>query len=150
LLIFGLYHLSLWFDMFRMRRMVFWRRVGSSSAIAHALFMGGLFVVFYLDYGAAGELVGIDIAFDAFLLNSTQFWQAMLLLDTLAAVTMIGILAALDYFGMTFGPIIPLTLAITLVLGTFQWYWIGGAIGAAFERLWTGLKGPEEEKRDWL
>jgi hypothetical protein len=42
-----------------------------------------------------------------------------------------------------------ITMAIIYTLGTVQWYWIGGAIGALLERFWSGLKTGDEEDEDW-
>ena len=140
LLIFSLYHLTLWFSFFAIRKMVFWRRISTVSALSHVLFTIGVFAVLYLDFRTAGNLLAADMAFDSFLLNNGQFWQVLLIFDTLAAVTMVGILAILDYAGIGLGPVLPVTVGIVLLLGTFQWYWIGGILGAMFERIWSGLK----------
>jgi hypothetical protein len=146
LLIFSLYHLSLWFDLFAIRRMLFWRRVSAVSALSHVLIAMGIFGLLYLDFKSAVSLLSADLAFDAFLLNNGQFWQTLLVFDTLAAVTVVGLLAILDYAGTGPGPILPLTMGLVLILGTFQWYWIGGILGAVFERVWSGLKTQGEDR----
>ena len=46
--------------------------------------------------------------------------------------------------------ILLLTLAITYVVGTIQWFLVGGGIGAVLEKFWTGLKTGDEEDEEWL
>jgi hypothetical protein len=150
LLIFGLYHMGLWFNLMGLRRMVFWRRVATSSAAAHVLFAAGALLVAWVDFGTTGRLIAPDMGFDAFLLAGGEFWRLLLIFDTLPAVAMIGILGGLDYLGMGVGPIVPVTFGVILVLGTLQWYWIGGALGALGERVWSGLKTQDGDGPDWL
>ena len=110
----------------------------------------GVFGVLYLDFRTAAALLAVDLAFDTVLLNNGQFWQGLLVFDTLAAVTMVGILAILDYAGLGTDAILPVTIGIVLLLGTFQWYWVGGIFGVVLERLWFGLKTQDEDGPDWL
>jgi hypothetical protein len=150
LLIFGLYHLTVWFDIFGMRRRVFSRQVGVSSGLAHGLLALGGFGLLYVDYESTATMFGNDMGFAAFLMNSRDFWQFLLLFDTLAGVAMLGLLALLDYVNLGTGPIVPVTAGMVLLLGTFQWYWFGAAAGATLERIWSGLKTQDEDEPDWL
>jgi hypothetical protein len=42
------------------------------------------------------------------------------------------------------------TFAITYIVGTFQWFWIGGGVGALLEKFWEGLKTGDEEDEEWF
>lgn len=148
LLIFGIYHLTLWLNVLGIRGMVFWRRVALASAIAHVFLAAGLFLFSYLDYRANAALVGQ--AFDTFFFNRSAFWHVMLVFDTVPTVVLLGVFGVLDRFSISFLPVIPLTFGIVLLAGTIQWYWVGGGIAAACERLWSGLKTPDDEGPDWL
>lgn len=149
-LIFGLYHLTLWFGLFGMRARAFWRRVALSSALSHVLFTFGVFGVVWADYQSATALFGNDPGFPGFLANSSGILQLMLVFDTLAAVALIGILTMLGSAGLEGATILSLGAGVVLVLGTFQWYWLGGAAGALLERVWSGLKTQEDDGPDWL
>ena len=74
----------------------------------------------------------------------------MLVFDTVPTVVLLGVFGVLDRFSISFLPVIPLTFGIVLLAGTIQWYWVGGGIAAACERLWSGLKTPDDEGPDWL
>ncbi len=149
LLIFGLYHLLLWFDLFGMRDRVFWRRVGWSSACAHVLFTAGAFVLTWIDYRSTDRLFGA-VSLDVFIMNSNEFWQVLFLFDTLSAVALLGLLAILDAAGVGSVPMATLTAGVVLSIGTFQWYWVGGVVGALLERVWSGLKTQDDDGPDWL
>ena len=43
-----------------------------------------------------------------------------------------------------------LTLGITYVVGSIQWFLIGGGIGALLEKFWSGLKTRDDEDEEWL
>ncbi len=145
LLVFGVYHLSLWFNVMDIQGRVFWRRVALASAISHLLLAVGFFVFSYMDFRLTTNIAGSAQAFDAFLFNRSPFWSLLLVFDTGAMVVVLGVFGALDWLGISLGFTVPLTAGIVLLAGTLQWYWVGGAIGAGFERLWSGLKGPEDE-----
>jgi len=154
LLVFGVYHMSLWFNVMDIRGRIFWRRVALASAISHLLLAGGFFLFSYMDFRLNTTIAGSAQAFDASLFNQSPFWSLLLIFDTGAMVLLLGVFGALDWLGISFGFTVPLTAGIVLLGGTLQWYWVGGAIGAAFERLWSGLKGPEDEpggdRSGWL
>jgi hypothetical protein len=46
--------------------------------------------------------------------------------------------------------LLALTLAITYLVGSLQWFLLGGGIGALLERFWSGLKTGEDEDEEWL
>jgi hypothetical protein len=35
-------------------------------------------------------------------------------------------------------------------VGSLQWYFVGGGVGAVLERFWSGLKTGDDEDQDWL
>lgn len=154
LLVFGIYHLSLWFDVMAIQGRVFWRRVALASAISHLLLAIGFFLFTYTSYRLNANIPGSAQAFGAFLFNQSPFWSLLLIFDTVAMVMLLGVFGALDWLGISFGITVPITTGIVFLAGTLQWYWIGGAVGAALERLWSGLKGPDDEPGDgragWL
>ncbi len=154
LLVFGVYHLSLWFNVMGIRTRVFWRQVALASAIAHLLLVIGFFVFTYVDYRLNANIAGAVGVFDVFLFSRSPFWSLVSVFDTVAMVVILGTFGTLDWLGIDFGTTVPVTAGIILLVGTLQWYWIGGAIGGAFERLWAGLKGPEDDPQDgpadWL
>jgi hypothetical protein len=145
LLIFGIYHLSLWFNLLGIRRMVFWRRVALTSVVAHTLLAAGFFAFSYLDYQANRDLVFVGQTLDSYLFNRSEFWSLMVIFDTLPTLTVLGLFALLDRFDVALPQLVGVTVAIVFLLGSFQWYWIGAGIGALFERIWAGLKGPGAE-----
>ncbi len=154
LLVFGIYHLLLWFNVMAINGRVFWRRVALASAVSHVLLVTGFFLFSYMDYRLHVNIAGTPQAFDAYLFNQSPFWSLLLVCDTAAMVVLLGVFGALDWLGISFGTTVALTAGIVLLAGTLQWYWIGGVIGAGLERLWSGLKGPEDEpgsdRTGWL
>ena len=145
LLIFGIYHLSLWFNLMGMRRMVFSRRIATTSAIAHVLLVTGFFVFSYLDYQANRELVFVGQTFDSYLFNRSEFWTLVVIFDTVPTLVLLGLFATLDRLGIALPGLVGITVAVVFLLGTLQWYWVAAGLGALFERVWSGLKGPPDE-----
>src|SRR5688572_8383765 len=89
LLVFGLYHLFTWFNVFRINERSYWKRVGLTAAISHFLLATGFFVFAWFDYsGPAYSLTGIN--FPIYLFEHSTFWQMLAIFDTIA---MLGILA---------------------------------------------------------
>jgi hypothetical protein len=43
-----------------------------------------------------------------------------------------------------------MTLAVTYIVGTVQWFFVGGGIGLLLERFFEGLKTPDPEDDEWL
>jgi hypothetical protein len=45
--------------------------------------------------------------------------------------------------------LLPVAMVIVYVVGTLQWYFLIGGIGALFQRFWEGLKTGEEGE-EWF
>ena len=149
LLIFGIYHLSLWFNLLGIRRMIFSRQIATTSAIAHALLITGFFVFSCLDYQANRDLVFVGQTFDSFLFNRSEFWNLVVIFDTVPTLALLGLFAALDRLGIALPGLVGITVAVVFLLGTLQWYWVAAGLGALFQKIWSGLKGPPDKDR-WL
>ena len=141
LFVFGVYHLLTWFNIFQINRRVFWKRVALASAVSHVLLASGFFIFTYLDAG--------DAAFGVHLFDRSSFWKLLTIFDTAAMLAILGLFSALDRAGMNPPGLIPITIVLTYVIGTVQWFFVGGAIGAVLERFFEGLKTPEPEPEDW-
>jgi hypothetical protein len=139
LFVFGVYHLLTWFNVFGINRRVFWKRVAITSAICHILLATGFFVFSYMDATESG--------FGVYLFNASSFWKLVTIFDTVPMLVIIAVFAALDRAGMNPPGLVAITLAITYVFGTLQWFFVGGGIGALLERFFEGLRTPDPE--DW-
>jgi hypothetical protein len=142
LLVFGIYHLLTWFNVARINERVFWKRVAIASAVCHVLLASGFFAFSYLD--------ARDTNFGVYLFNRSNFWKLMTIFDTAAMLVVIGLFTAFDRAGMNPPGLVGMTLGITYIVGTVQWFLIGGGIGALLERFFEGLKTPEPEDDEWL
>jgi hypothetical protein len=47
------------------------------------------------------------------------------------------------------GTMLVAAIGITYVVGTAQWYFVGGGIGAILQKIWDGLKTGEEGE-EWF
>ena len=47
-------------------------------------------------------------------------------------------------------PLVTTAIVVTVVVGTVQWFFVGGGIGLLLERFWSGLKTGEDPDEDWL
>ncbi len=148
LLVFGLYHLFTWFDVFGINRRVYWKRVGLTGAISHFLLLTGFLVFNYFDWQANHLYVLLGMNYSTFLFQHSAFWQLLMIFDTVPAL---GVLAAFFLMGRagisTF--LLPVAMGITYVIGTLQWYFLVGGIGAILQRFWDGLKTGEEGE-EWF
>ena len=142
LFVFGIYHLLTWFNVARINERVFWKRVAIASAVCHVLLASGFFAFSYLD--------ARDTNFGVYLFNRSNFWKLMTIFDTAAMLVIIGLFTAFDRAGMNPPGLVGMTLGITYIVGTVQWFLIGGGIGALLERFFEGLKTPEPEDDEWL
>jgi len=142
LFVFGIYHLLTWFNVARINERVFWKRVAIASAVCHVLLASGFFVFSYVD--------ARDVNFGIYLFNRSNFWKLMTIFDTAAMLVIIGLFTAFDRAGMNPPGLVGMTLAITYIVGTLQWFFIGGGIGALLERFFEGLRTPEPEDDEWL
>ena len=148
LLVFGLYHLFTWFNVFRINDRVHWKRVGLTAAIAHFMLVTGFFVFTWFDLHNNRTYSAIGMSYEAFLLQRSQFWNLLGVFDT---VPMLGILAAftaMDGLGVT-GGVLPVAILMTYGIGTLQWYYVGGGIGALLQKIWDGLKTGEDGE-EWF
>ena len=102
----------------------------------------GFFVFSYVD------AAGADFA--AYLFNRSGFWRLMAIFDTAPMLALIGLFTVLDRSGVNPPGLVPMTLAVTYVVGTLQWYFVGGAAGLLLERFWSGLKTGDEPDADWF
>ena len=148
LLVFGLYHLLTWFNVFGINERVYWRRVGLTAAISHFLLVTGFFLFTWLELQSNRTYVALGISYGTYLFQRTAFWQLLAVFDT---VPMLGTLAAftlMDRVGMT-GGVLWVALGMTYIVGTLQWYYVGGGIGAILEKIWGGLKTGEDGE-EWF
>src|SRR5262249_7100075 len=131
LFVFGIYHLLTWFNILRINERVFWKRVAITSALCHVLLASGFFVFSYMD--------AADGPFGAYLFNRSNFWRLMTIFDTVPMLVVIALFTLLDRAGVNPPGLVGITLAITYVIGTLQWFLVGGALGALLERFFEGL-----------
>jgi hypothetical protein len=150
LLVFGLYHLLTWFNVFRINERVYWKRVALASAISHILLATGFFIFSYFDYQANRSLTTVGLSYGAFLFNRSDFWRLISVFDTLAMACILAFFTVLDRLGIEIPAILAIAIAIVYAVGTVQWYFVGGAVGALVERFWHGLKSGEDEDEDFF
>lgn len=148
LLVFGLYHLMTWFNIFRINGRTYWKRVALTSAISHVLLASGFFVFTYFDYLANRQVAGINMSYGAYLFDRSQFWPLMTIFDTLPMTILVGLFLLLDWIGLAPPGLLLLTIVITYAAGTLEWYFVGGGAGALLSRFWDGLRTDDEED-DW-
>lgn len=144
LLVFGLYHLLTWTDLFHINRMILWKRVALASAVTHLALATGFFIYLYLDYRS-----GKAPNFEIFLYERSEFRWVLTVFDTAAMAALLLFFLALDSVGLSVPGLVAWTIAITLVVGTLQWSLLGGAAGALLERFWAGLKTGDDDE-EWF
>jgi hypothetical protein len=142
LFVFGMYHLLTWGNVLRINRRVFWKRVAVTSAICHVLLATGFFIFTYIDAGGT--------AFGVHLFDRSNFWKLMTFFDTAPMLVTIVLFSAFDRAGWNPPGLVALTIVITYVVGTLQWFFVGGGVGALLERFFEGLRTPEPEDDDWF
>ncbi|HLH31228.1 MAG TPA: hypothetical protein VKY31_08500 [Terriglobia bacterium] len=136
-----MYHLLTWFNTFNINERAFWKRVAIASAICHVILAAGFFIFSYYDSGGAN--------FGAYVFNESNFWNLVEIFDTAAMVTILLLFAGFDRAGINPPGLIVITMFITFVVGTLQWFFIGGGIGALLERFFMGLRTPDPEDEEW-
>jgi hypothetical protein len=141
LFVFGVYHLLTWFNVFEINGRVFWKRVAITSAISHVLLASGFFAFSYFD--------AKDLNFGVYLFNGSNFWRLITVFDTAPMLVIVLVFSLLDRAGLNPPGLVAMTLVITYVTGTLQWFFVGGALGALLEKFFEGLKTPEPEEEDW-
>src|SRR5262245_35320210 len=148
LLVFGLYHLLTWFNIFGINDRVYWKRVGLAAAISHFLLATGFFIFTWFDLHANRTYVALGMHYANFLFQHSRFWDLIAVFDTVA---MLGILAAFSLMhraGVS-ESLLLVALAIVYIVGTLQWYYVGGGVGAILQKIWDGLKTGEEGE-EWF
>src|ERR1700704_6184446 len=109
LLVFGLYHLMAWFNIFQFNSRVYWKRVAITSSLAHLILAVGFFVFTYFDYRANRDLAGFGLGYGAHLVDRSQFWPLMTIFDTLPMAILAGLFLLLDWIGLALPGLLPLT-----------------------------------------
>jgi hypothetical protein len=150
LLVFGVYHLLTWFDFFGINERAFWKRVAITSAICHVLLTSGFLTFSYFDFQAHLRLEPEDAKFAPYLFNRTDFWRLMTIFDTAPMLIIVGLFSFFDRAGINPPGLLGWTVAITYIVGSLQWFALGGGIGAFLERFFEGLKTPEPEDEEWF
>jgi hypothetical protein len=148
LLVFGLYHLMTWFNWLRINNLVYWKRVALVSSIAHLLLAAGFFGFTYFVYHANRNLAGFGMGYGTFLFDRSPFWPLMAIFDTLPMILLVGMFLLLDWIGLALPGLLPLTILITFVAGTVEWYFVGGGLGALLSRFWNALRTDDEDFSD--
>jgi hypothetical protein len=141
LFVFGVYHLLTWFNAFHINARVFWKRVAMTSAMCHVLLATGFFLFSYFD--------ATETTFGNYLFYVSNFWRLMTIFDTAPMLALIGTLSLFDRAGINPPGLIGITIAITYVVGTLQWFLVGGGVGALLERFFEGLRTPDPEEQEW-
>jgi hypothetical protein len=142
LFVFGVYHLLTWFNIFRINERVYWKRIAIASAISHVLLFTGFLVFSWFD--AAGA------PFGPYLFNNSEFTRLLRVLDTAAMVIILLVFSAMARAEINPPGLLVLTLGLSYIVGSLQWFLIGGGIGALLEKFWSGLKTGDDEDEEWL
>jgi len=142
LFVFGVYHLLTWFNIFRINERVYWQRIALASAISHILLLTGFLVFSWFD--AAGA------PFGPYLFNNSEFTRLLRVFDTTAMLVIVLVFSAMARVELNPPGLLFLTIGITYVIGSIQWFLIGGGIGALLEKFWSGLKTRDDEDEEWL
>src|SRR5688572_3281162 len=98
LLVFGIYHLLTWFNVFHLNQRAYWTRVAIASAISHVLLATGFFVFAYVDFQERPRLDGVDTSFGRFLFDRSDFWHLLTVFDTAPMLVILGVFSLLDRF----------------------------------------------------
>jgi hypothetical protein len=150
LLVFGVYHLLTWFDVLEINESAFWKRLAIASAICHLLLASGFFAFSYFDFQTHLRLQAEEAGFGPYLFNRSDFWRLMTIFDTAPMLVIIVLFSLLDRAGINPPGLLGWTIAITYIVGTLQWFLLGGGIGALLERFFEGLRTPEPEDEEWF
>jgi hypothetical protein len=148
LLVFGLYHLFIWFNFFRINTLAYWKRVGLTGAVSHFLLATGFFIFTYFDWQANRLFMLLGMNYSTFLFKHSEFWQFLMIFDTLPGLGVLAVFSLMGRAGVS-AYLLPVVMAITYVVGTLQWFFMTGGIGALLQRFWEGLKTGEEGE-EWF
>ena len=147
-LVFGLYHLFTWFNVFRINERPHWKRVGLTAAAAHFLLVTGFLMFTWLDFHSNRTYSALGVTYATFLLDRSQFWQLLAVFDTVPMLGILAVFSIMDGLGMDGGVLI-VTILMTYGVGTLQWYYVGGGFGALLQKIWDGLKTGEDGE-EWF
>ena len=111
-------------------------------SISHILLLTGFLVFSWFD--AAGA------PFGPYLFNNSEFTRLLRVFDTTAMLIIVLVFSAMARVELNPPGLLFLTLGITYVIGSIQWFLIGGGIGALLEKFWSGLKTRDDEDEEWL
>jgi len=150
LFVFGVYHLLTWFKVFGINGRAFWKRVAIASAISHVLLASGFFVFSYVDFQTHVLLEPEGAGFGAYLFNRSDFWRLLTIFDTAPMLVTVGLFSVLDRSGINPPGLLVWTMVIVYIVGTLQWFLVGGGVGALAERFFEGLKTPDPEDEEWF
>ena len=150
LLVFGVYHLLTWGNVLGINKRPFWRRVAITSAICHILLASGFFAFSYFDFRTHLRLEPEGTNFGPYLLERSDFWRVITIFDTAPMLAIVGLSSVLNGAGINPPAFFVWIVAITYIVGTLQWFFVGGGIGALLERFFEGLKTPEPEDDEWF
>jgi hypothetical protein len=107
----------------------------------HVLLATGFFLFIYLDASDAAS-------FGVYLFNRSNFWELITIFDTAAMFVIVGLFSMFERAGVNPPGLVAVTVGLTYVIGTLQWFLVGGAVGAILERFFEGLKTPDPDE-DW-
>jgi hypothetical protein len=150
LFVFGVYHLLTWFNILRVNERVYWKRVAIASAISHFVLLTGYLIFSYFDFQGRLQIEATSISFGEFLFSRSGFWRVMTIFDSVPTLVLLTMFFIMDRAGLNPPGLLVGTFAIAYVVGTLQWFWIGGGIGALLERFWSGLKTGDDEDEEWF
>ena len=150
LFVFGVYHLLTWFNVFGINSRTFWKRVAIASAVCHVLLATGFFVFSYFDFRAHLRLEPEGTSFGPYLFDRSDFWRLITLFDTASMLTIVAVSSILAGANINPPAFLFWIVAITYVIGTVQWFLLGGGIGALMEKFFEGLKTPEPDDDQWF
>jgi hypothetical protein len=150
LFVFGVYHLLTWFNVFGINGRPFWKRVAIASAVSHVLLASGFFVFSYVDFQTHVQLEPEAANFGSYLFNRSDFWRLLTIFDTAPMLATVGLFSIFDRAGINPPGLLAWTMVLVYIVGTIQWFLIGGGIGALAERFFEGLKTPDPEDEEWF
>ena len=150
LFVFGVYHLLTWGNVLAINKRPFWRRVAITSAICHVLLASGFFGFSYFDFRTHLRLEPEVTNFGPYLLERSDFWRLITIFDTVPMLAIIAVSSMLDRAGINPPAFLVWIVSITYIIGTLQWFFVGGGVGALLERFFEGLKTPEPEDDEWF
>lgn len=149
LLVFGLYHLITWFNLFGSGEWTYWKRVGFASTLAHLVLVTGFFIFIYLDFQANENFLPAGMTFSTYMLTQSQFQKLIPIFDTAAMALLLLLFTGLQAAGAGGTYLLPVTLLVVYVVGSLQWYLVGGAVGALVGRFWESLKTGDTDE-EWF